>query len=148
MTDIGLTVVLTREALSLPDLQLNDYLSYYTGADSLAQLPQTWNRQQVSSSFCDGAVTVSRTRAQLMIPLAVEVLGDTPAELKANMAALKQALSQDSFNLAWAIGEAAYQYQGEAADYTEVYSPARLAAHQAQLQCSVPCLPLELIGAG
>lgn len=145
MPDFGLSCSITRSSLSLADMDLNDHLNYYLAGDALAEVAQAWSRNQLRSPFVDGAVTTYRTREMINVPLVLEVLGDTLAGMKANMLAAIQAFSQDAFNIAWAAGGASYQFEAEASDHSQLYSVARLAAHQAQLRLTVPCQPVDLI---
>jgi hypothetical protein len=146
MADLSLSVAVTRAQLGLGNLNINDHISYYCAAQFLGG-SMTWNRQQISSPYMDGSVTVNRTRGVVMEPVAVEVLGSTDTALQTNMATLLAALSQDTFDLLVGIGSAQYQYLCEAADVQNAgWSGPRMIAKQAQIVFQVPRQPVPILG--
>jgi hypothetical protein len=146
MVDLGLSVVITRASLGLPDLQLNDHETYYVSADQFMGAQSAWNRNQVSSPFIDGSVTISRQRTMVNEPLALEVIGDSPLEVQQAITALKQAFDQSDFNIGVQLGAATWTYQCEAADTTIARSTPRLVANQWQVVFSVPRQPNPITG--
>jgi len=146
MADLDLSVTLSRTLLGLAPLEVNDHTASYVAAESLSG-GISWTRQQVSSPFVDGQVTVSRTRAMTSRPLALEVLGADAAELAANAKVIADALSQDCFTLTVTLDGQSYAWAAEAADWTETWTNARWAARQLQLSAQLPCQPVELSGA-
>lgn len=146
MVDLGLSVVITRASLGLPDLQLNDHDAYYVSSDQFMGAQSAWTRNQVSSPFIDGSVTVSRQRAMVNEPLSIEVLGEDPLDAQSKITALKQAFDQSDFNIGVQLGAATWQYQCEAADTTIARSTPRLVANQWQVVFSVPRQPVPITG--
>ena len=146
MPDLGLDVSVSRALLGLADLAINDHLAYYLSPQFLGG-QVTWNRQQATSPFVDGAVTTYRTRGMVTEQLGVEVLGDTPGELDGNLAVLLAAFVQDSFHLAVAIGAQSWEYLCEAADYQVAWSGPRFIARQLQVLFGVPRQPVPVAGA-
>lgn len=148
MPDIGLSVAVTRSLLGLADLDINDHESFYVAPNTLgAQL--TYNRQQVGAPWCDGQVTVNRSKQNVSEPVVVEVLGDDNSEVFANMAALIAAFSQDSFTLKITVDGVVNNYRCEAADYQiGAWVTGRLAAEQAQVTFTVLRQPVAAAGVG
>lgn len=146
MPDLGMSVSISRDSLSLTPLDINDHLSYYVTADSFGRQVQ-WSRQKAESPFIDGDVTTYRTRQKVNSQIGVEVLGGSQAEVQANVNTLIQAFSQSQYDLSIAIGGANWQYDCEAADYQEVWTGPRWVARQLQVIFTVPNQPVPLIGA-
>lgn len=157
MTTLALSVTLTRNLLNLPVLQINDGVRYKVAPNFLGGA-QSWNRQQVTSAWMDGAVTVNRTRQQVQEPVGVEVYGRlvangiaTAAVLAANEAELLAAFEQDNFTITVVLGsgDAAVTtaYAAEAADLQSIRTGDRLRALQSQVQFTMPRQPVPLIGA-
>lgn len=146
MPELGLSVVVGRGLLGLADLEINDHVSYYVAPQFLGG-QVAWTRQQVTSPFCDGAVTTYRTRGVVSEQLGVEVLGDSPAEVNTGLAVLLAAFVQDSFAIAVAIGDQTWQYACEAADYQVAWSGPRWLANQLQVLFTVPRQPVPAVGA-
>jgi hypothetical protein len=148
MPDLGLAVTVSRSALALTDLDINDHVAYRCAAQLLGG-QVSWRRNQVSSPWIDGAVTVSRAREMVTEQLGVEVFGATATELETNVAALVQAFGQSSFTLTVTVEGLAHGYACEAADinYAQFWNGPRLVARQAQLVFSVPRQPVPTAGA-
>lgn len=144
MPDLSLVVTLSRTLLGLPELDLNDHLHYYVSASALGA-QQTYNRNQATSPFLDGAVTTYRTRAVVQQPLGIEVLGVDSADVAVNVRALLDAVGQDSFVLSVAVNGSAHAWACEAADFQVDWSPARLSACQSLVSLSIPMQPEPLI---
>lgn len=143
--DLSLSVTVSRTLLGLSDLPINDHVTYYVAPQFLGGQVQ-WNRQQVTSPFTDGAVTVYRNRQLVTEQIAVEVMARTGAELKAAVDTLIDAFLQDSFTLTVTSDGATYQYACEAADYALLWAGPRMIARQAQVMLSVPRQPAALAG--
>lgn len=145
MPDLGLSVQLSRAALGLAPLEINDHVSYYVGPQLLGGQVQ-WTRQQASSPYLDGAVTTSRARQMVTEQIAVEVLGSTAVQVQARAVALVAAVLQDAFTLTLAADASTWSYTCEAADYQLVWSGPRLVARQLQVLLSLPRQPVPAAG--
>lgn len=145
MVDLALSVTVTRTALALPDLQINDHIDYYIGTSFFGGT-MSWTRNQVGSPFIDGMVTAYRNKQMVTEPVQVECLGDDAVELAANIATLYKAFMQDDFNVSIAFNGVTYTYQCEAADVTMLWTGPRLIANQGQVNFSVPRQPNPLVG--
>jgi hypothetical protein len=143
--DLALAVTVSRTLLGLAPLDINDHLNYYVTPQLLGG-QVAWTRTQITSPWLDGAVTTNRVRQMVTEPLVIEVLGGTHGELKANVDTLVQAFIQDSFDLELTMGDAAYAYRCEAADYTLGWNGPRMMANQVQVTFSVPRQPTALLG--
>lgn len=145
MPDLGLSVSVTRPQLGLPDLALNDHFNYFISPTFLGGMVQ-WNRSTVTSPFLDGGVTTYRTRQMVQEQIALEVMGETLAEMWDNVRAAIDAFTQDQYNLALAIGSEVHQFMCEAADYQFNWNGPRILAQQVQLVLSVPRQPVAVQG--
>ena len=145
MPELGMGAAVSRTALGLADLDINDHLAYYLTPAFLGGTV-SWTRQQVTSPFIDGAVTTYRTRGVVSEQVGVEVLGADVAELNTNLAALLAAFTQDAFHLAVAIGDEDFEYACEAADYQVGWSGPRWLATQLQVVFTVPRQPVPIAG--
>lgn len=145
MSDLGITASFTRPELGLPDLSINDHVSYFLTPTFLGSMVQ-WNRQQATSPFLDGAVTTFRSRQMVQENLAIEVLGDTNAEMWDNVRALIDCVVQSKYNLGLAIGSEVHQWMCEAADYQFNWNAPRIIANQVQLVIALPRQPVAIQG--
>lgn len=146
MSDLGMTVVLSRDLLGLGDLDVNDHSNYYISSQSFLSAQMQWTRQQATSVWLDGAVTVTRQKQMVQEPVTFEVLGDDITDLQANVKALYDCLMQDSFTMGIAIGSAVWEYQCEAADFSVSWNGPRLIANQVQVTASIPRQPDPISG--
>lgn len=146
MPDLGLSVTLTRDALALVDLQINDHIVYAIG-EQLFGGQQTWNRNQVGSPFLDDQVTTFRTRQKVTETVVIEVFGQgSVVTLQSNLNVLINAFQQDQFNIAIQIGSATWQYNCEAADFSVTYQGYRWIEKQVQVTFQVPRSPVPILG--
>jgi len=144
--DLGLSCTVSRTLLSLAPLDCNDGVTYRLTAESFSSRQMSWQREEASSPFLDGAVTVYRTRQKVTDQVGFEVLGDTPALVQQHVNELKRAFAQSRFTLGLQIDGAAYQFDCEAADYAEAWSGPRWVARQLQVLFSVPNSPVPIAG--
>lgn len=147
MPDLGMSVSISRDSLSLPPLDINDHQLCYVTGDSFGRQVQ-WNRQKASSPFLDGDVTTYRNRQKVTSQIGLEVMGANPGLLQFNMNTLIHAFCQSQFDLSIAIGQASYQYDCEAADWQEIWTGPRWVANQLQIVFTVPNQPVPLLGGG
>jgi len=147
MPDLTLTAHVTRNQLSLGDLHINDHTNFYIAQENFLSQQVSWNKQQVTSIFLDGSVTVARSLQTVNENITVEVLGDTTADLYTNIQTLVQAFKQDYFQLKVTTNSQLITYQCEAADYSVTWQGVRMIANQVQVVLSVPRQPNPLVGA-
>lgn len=159
MADLTMSVTVSRTALALPLLQVNDGAIYRCSAAPFMGEQVAWNRNQITSIYIDGSVTVGRQRQVVNEQLAFEVSGRDPANLavgptqrqfQTNMAVLITAFSQDNFTLDLIIGAGAdathYTYRAEAADVQVAWVSARFIARQGLVTFTVPRQPVPVAG--
>lgn len=146
MPDLLLSVQIDRTDLGLASLDLNDHNNYYISSDNFLGGQVQYERNQVTSPFIDGSVTVNRRKQIVTDQMTVEVLGVNKADLITNINNLVLAFSQDTYNLQIAYGSVVYQYACEAADYTVQYSGPRWIANHVQVQLSFPRQPVPTVG--
>lgn len=151
MADLDLSVLISRSALSLADLEINDGYIYQASAQFLGTLV-SWNRTQITSPFIDGASTVARQLEMVQEPVGVEVWGRTGIDatlknsyLRDNLNVLAQAFWQDSFTLTVTVEDAVYAYQAEAADVQVTWSGPRFIAKKGLITFTVPRQPRSLV---
>jgi len=159
LTDLDLSVTVSRHNLGLDLLQINDQVVYRCAATPFLGESMSWTRNQLTSAYIDGAVTVNRARQMVNEQVAVEVSGRNaampkraPTQLQAqlNMAVLIEAFTQDSFVLELLLGDgtgaARYSYQCEAADVQVAWASPRAIAMQNQVVFTVPRQPVPISG--
>lgn len=151
MADLFLSCVISRAGLGLPDLEINDGYIYQASTQFLGAAVN-FNRQQATSPYIDGAVTVARTLEMVTEPLAVEVWGRTGLDatlknsyLRENMNILTAAFWQDSFTLTITVEDALYAYRAEAADVQLAWVGNRFIAKKGLITFTVPRQPRSLV---
>lgn len=157
--DLALGVTVSRGLLGKGRLHINDRVRYKVGDQFLGAGVQ-WQRNQVTSPYVDGAVTVSRTRQIVNDQVNVEVYGRNyvpranPNDrsfrsdiLQRNESELIEAFSQDFFTLAVVADGVLYAYNCEAADYQISWTGPRRMAKQSLITFTVPHHPVPLISA-
>lgn len=145
MPNLSMDVSVTRSLLGLSDLHINDHVNYALAPAFLGATVQ-WNRNQVSSPFLDGAVTVTRTRQMVTETIAVEVFGANQSTVQLHASQLIDAFLQDNFVLSVVIEGATQSYQCETADYQVAWTGPRWIQNQLQVSFSVPRQPVALSG--
>lgn len=151
MADLSLSVLVSRTALALPDLQINDGYVYKASTQFLGALV-SWNRTTITGPSSDGAVTVERQLQMVQEPLGVEVWGRTALDatmrnstLKANMNVLAAAFWQDSFVISVTEEDAFWAYQCEASDVQVTWNGNRSMAKRGLVTFTVPRQPRSLV---
>lgn len=145
MADIALVATVSRASLGLPALAINDHLSYALAPGFLGA-SVVWKRNQASSAYLDGDVTVNRTRSNVVEPVVVEVMGVNQVALQNAVNDLIGAFIQDSFELSVTIGGVQHTYYCESADYQMTWVGHRFIAKQLQVSFQVPRRPVPKIG--
>lgn len=146
MSDVELSVLISRDSLGLGPLEIASSPDFFIGTQFLGAAVQ-WDRQQVTSVFLDGAVTVSRHRQMVTEQIAVEVTADNLVAVQARINTLIQAFLQDSFTMTVVAGGSTRQYRCETADYQDAsWTTPRMAGAQGQVVLSVPRQPVALAG--
>ena len=147
MSDLTLAGSVTRTSLALGDLNLNDYVSYYL-SEQLMGGQERWVRNLDSSAYMDGELTINRHRGNITERVGVEVIGTSQSVLDANIAALKQAFYQDSFQLTLTINSSTHTYQCECADMDTqmVWNKGRQVGRVVLCVFDVPRRPIPLVG--
>lgn len=146
MVDVALSVTVSRELLGLAPLELANSAVYYVAPQFLGAVVQ-WDRQQVSSRYLDGDVTVSRRRQNVVERIAVEVKGPDLPAVQLAIKDLIDAFCQDRYTLTVVAGGATRAYACETADYQDLsWTTPRLVAAQGQVLLNVPRSPVALAG--
>lgn len=114
---LTVTATVTRGDLGLSDLNINDHNNYSIAPNTMGGAT-SWDRNQVSSPWVDGEITISRRRSNVMEPVLVNVYGVSQPDMLANLQTLVDAFCQNSFTMIIKLGSATYQYSCEAADYS------------------------------
>lgn len=146
MPDILFSVVVDRTDLGLADLDLNDHLSYYVSSQGLFGQAVSYQRNQVTSPYLDGGVTISRNKEMVTDSIGIEVLGHSNPDVQSKLQALVAAFTQDTYNLQVAFNTTVYQWACEAADYTINWDSTRWIAKQLLVNFSFPRQPVAVKG--
>lgn len=146
MADVALSVLVSRDLLGMGPLQIAYGPRFYCAPQFIGAAVQ-WQRQQVTSPYFDGSVTVQRYRQQPTEQIAVEVKGDDLAEVRANIDELVTAFIQDSYVMDITADNSSFSYACEAADYqVGFFNVSRMVSRQVQVVFSVPRSPVPLVG--
>ena len=145
MTDLSISALVSRDLLSLGDLNINASPYRLAGPQTLGG-EQRFDRKVVSSPFVDGEVTVHRRRTNVTDQIVVYVSGTDSATLFANMRTLIDAFTLDRFTVQLNIGTSVNQWDCEAADYSVVVDTPHMVAKYGVVQFNVPRKPVALAG--
>ena len=146
MADLDLSVEVNRDLLALDPLDIAAP-PYYLASTPFLGASVAWDRQTVSSRWVDGDVVTSRRRGTVMEQIAVEVVAEDMATLKAYVQTVIAAFVQDAYTMTITIDGQLWVYNCEAADYTNLmWTTPRLVAAQGQIQFSVPRRPVAAVG--
>lgn len=133
----------SRISLGLPDLDLNDHISYQV-ADKIFGSQQAWNRQTVKSPYVDGEFLVNATKGNVTDTFSVQVMGPSQSYMQAAINAAVDAFSQFSYLLTVIQDDASVTYTCMPADYTIDWSKERMWARQGLVTFQFPRLPQRL----
>lgn len=142
---LTLAASVTRDELGMGDLNINDHTSYALGVNILGG-QVAWQKQQVTSPYIDGDITITRRRPTVMETIEINVYGTNHSTLITRLKTLVQAFSQDTFNLGVSFNGTLRQYQCEAADYSIEYNQPKIHSHQCLVRFSVPRNPIPIAG--
>lgn len=145
MSDLTVSAAVTRTDLGLSNLNINDHDKYILSTTILGG-SVAWQKNQVSSPYVDGDITITRRRPTVIEPFEVYVYGTSGATLMTNTQALIDAFSQDSFSLSVTINGATRQYACETADYSLEYSHTKFASHMCTVRFQLPRNPIPTVG--
>lgn len=144
MPEITLSCTITRTALSLATLELNDHTNFYLAPSTPG--PVTWSRMTASSPFVDSDFTIARKRNKVTEEMVLEVRGANAAGVQTNLGLLIAAFSQGSYTLTTTFNGTSYAWSCDAADYQVEWSGPRVVANQVVFRAQVPRSPVPLIG--
>lgn len=145
MTDLSISAKVSRDLLSLGDLDINASPYRLAGPTTLGGT-QSWERNTVSSPFVDGEVTVHRRRTNVQDRIVVYVSGTDLANLFANVRTLVDAFTQDRFTLQINIGTSVNQWDCETSDYSVVVDTPHMVAKYGVVEFNVIRKPVALAG--
>ena len=128
MGGIALSATVTRSALGLLVLNINDHKDYIISTTMLGG-SVTWQKQQVSSPYVDGDITITRRRPTIVEPIEIYVYGNNGTDLTNNVAKLIEAFTQDEFLMSIKINNSDRQYKCECSDYTIEYANTKYATN-------------------
>lgn len=145
MSSLTLSVLVDRTELSLADLEINDGTTYIV-TDRVNPGAVSWRREQVTSPYVDGAVTVSRAKEIVEGQIVVDVLGATQGAVQNSIATLIDAFTQDQFELTFSMDGTIYKWQCEAADYIVNWDRVRFINRKVSVGFQFPRQPVPLTG--
>lgn len=114
---------------------------YDLGAESFAEVNQTWRRKQVTNPHVEGEFTVHAERENTVTPLAVYVQDTTRAATRVAVEVLKDALSQLQFTLTYRLDDTVQTWLCEVADFTEDTQHAFLHEGLTLIKAQIPRRP-------
>lgn len=147
VSDISLSAKVTRTDLGLGDLDINDSTNYRIAGPSVMEGTTSWERNQVSSPWVEGDITISRRRGNVTSQLAIYVNADTIGDMMSKTRTLVDAFTQNRFTLQINMGTAVNQWDCEAADYTVQMDTAHVYNMYSVVTFSLQRKPIPVAGA-
>jgi hypothetical protein len=135
----------TRGSLGLSNLNIHDGLNYIV-TNKILGAQVAWDKNQVSSPWVDGDVTISRRRPNVSEPFSIHVHGDDHADMKNNVQVLLEAFMQNQYNLAVTVGNQLFQYKCETADYQMEFDQSKMFATMTTINFQIPRRPVAVSG--
>jgi hypothetical protein len=142
---LSVTSLVTRDSLGLSALNINDHTNFILGAQIMGGTV-AWERNQVSSPWVDGDITISRRRPNVQENLQVNILGSDQGVMLANIQTIVEAFTQDEFVLTIGLDGNQYWYGCEAADYSIEWG-IKMHSNQCMVTFMLPRKPIALAGA-
>jgi len=142
---VTISAVVTRDDLGQPDLDINDLVNYFIGP-RFDPGGVIWEREQATSRYIHGSVTVGRKKATADYTLPIDVKGATFAELNQAKETLIEAFEQDSFRVTMTFDGIVYSWQCEAADYSVNWDHVYIHNRRLQMSFSFPRQPVPIFG--
>jgi hypothetical protein len=147
MPDLDMSVLVSRDELGLPPLEINDFVDYYVGPEFLGG-QQTLNRTEVGSPFLTGGVEVDSVPQLITEQFSVQVLGDTVGELAASTAALVAAFQQRRSRVTIEIDGQQWVYAFNRAEFATPWSGPAMVSRQGLVNFSARRQPVAVNGVG
>jgi hypothetical protein len=142
---LTLTAYVTRDELGLGDLDINDGVNFKV-AGAFMGGSVAWQRNNVSSPYIDGDITVSRRRGDIVEPVEIWVYGDNHTELRDNLGELLTAFTQENYNLSFNFDGRNRKYDCKCADYTVSYEQAFVHSKMHKVVFNIPRNPIAIYG--
>jgi hypothetical protein len=133
VSDFDLSVLISRNYLGLPPLQLNDHLTYACSGAQFLGGQVSWRLNEISGPYTEGATAIDATRDMVTEPLSVEVYGSTNRDRELAEQAVIAAFSQLSYTLTVDVDNVRSVYTGVPSGYQQTYIGPRLAHPQGLL---------------
>jgi len=146
MSDISVNAKVTRTDLGLGDLNINDTTKYRIAGPSVMDGTTAWERNQVTSPWVEGDITISRRRGNVTSQLNIYVTGSTIGDMLANIRTLVDAFTQNRFTVQINMGTSVNQWDCEAADYSVVMDTAHVYNMYAMATFSLQRKPIPVAG--
>ena len=149
MPDLDIAGFVTRDELSLADLDLNtDTYKIIRGGWGPGGV--VWRRQTVQSPFSSGRYLTGRQKDQAVAPLAIRVTGTNEADCLGKVATLVAAFEQFEYQLSMTVETVTYTWNCECADWTFGEGGAlqtfHLRAYKQEVVFEIPRHPVPVAG--
>jgi hypothetical protein len=145
MSDLTVSLVVSRTELSLADLEVNDGVTYFL-TDRFTPGPITWRRESVTSPYLDGEFTISRVREESDIQLAIDVIGTTQTGIQTSVQTLIDAFTQHNFTLTFTVEGSVWKWNCEAGDYALAFENVRFYNRRQTIAFTLPRHPVAVQG--
>lgn len=153
MPEILVAVSVTRDELSLPDLELNDTLNdgpFRVIRAGLGPGPSTVRLGKTSSEVVDGDFIYAYSLETVVMPLAIRVTGEDASEVNSNIELLVAAFRQLSYQLTFSVEGAPFSYICQPAQISYgaegVIQEFHMKARQQEVRFQIPRHPSPVAG--
>lgn len=141
MAELLVTATITRDELSLADLQLNDGDTYKIAGHNLDIGRVTRRREVAKSVFTHGGIEFASVLDMTTLSIGFDVFGSSLSQVRTNMNALIDAFSQKNYTVGLSIEGASFSYACNAADYESSLTTQRMAARRGLIVFECPRQP-------
>jgi thioredoxin reductase len=147
MTDITLVAKVSRTALALGDLDINDHVNYVVGGPAGFLGAVQWERSNFGAPWVTGEITVEEHQVNTTESLQVYVAGSSLSSLDTNLGVLLVAFRQHRFTFQMVVDGVNHAWDCGAADVQQVlYDNAHVKARYVTVTFGIPRKPIPLAG--
>lgn len=136
MSDLTISLHVTRSELGLGNLDLNDQTNYRAAGNELNPGAVQWRREVVNSPFVHGGVVMDAVRDTTQGTLSLYAYGTTIPQLKSNVDTAVEAFSQDEYKVVFTHEGATWTWLCTQADYETGFTTFHLGARMTPIRFS------------
>ena len=149
MADLDISGYITRDELSLADLDLNTD-TYKIIRDMWGPGVVQMEKQRVASPYINGSFPVSQKKQQVEMPLGIRVTGTGYTDCLNKVNTLLRAFEQFEYELSITVEGTEFKYTSEAADYSfgdgGMFQTFHMMAYKQEVRFLIPRRPTPLEG--